>query len=311
MQDKLNYTFMMLKGLKHLLAVIFLIMVIYTGVKSQGPYIPPEKPKLVVGIIVEQLRYDQIERFSDRFGDRGIRRLLNEGTFYQNAAYQYMLTQSATAHATISTGTEPAWHGIVSDSWYFPLRNDLIYCTQDPDIYPVGGGYESGLHSPVHLKASTFTDELKMATQKKAKVFGIGLKEHAAIMSAGHAADAAYWYDTGTGNWITSTWYIDSLPAWINDFNAMRYPEAYLAKTWDMAGPPEYYYDCVPDTNIFELGFNGKNYFPYDLKKIRNEWISDYRDDMSLLMETPFGNTFTSNSFSFSNGFSQTYFSQD
>ena len=284
---------MMLKSLKQVLAVIILLVSAYTGVRGQGAYIPPEKPKLIVGIIVEQLRYDQIERFSDRFGDSGIKRLLNEGTFYQNAAYQYMLTQSATAHATISTGTEPAWHGIVSNSWYFPLRNDLVYCTQDPGIYPVGGGYESGLHSPVHLKVSTFTDELKMATQKEAKVFGIGMKEHAAILSAGHAADAAYWFDNGTGNWITSTWYVDSLPDWINDFNAMLYPEAYLDKTWDMKGPQEYYHDCVPDTNIYELGFNGKNYFPYDLKKIRNDWLTEHQDDLSLLRETPYGNTYT------------------
>ncbi len=279
--------------MERVLAFIFFIVSAYSGLNGQGAYIPPEKPKLIVGIIVEQLRYDQVERFSDRFGQRGIRRLLNEGTFYQNAAYQYMLTQSAPAHATISTGTEPAWHGIIANSWYLPLRNDLIYCTQDPGIDPVGGGYESGLHSPVHLMASTFTDELKMATRKKAKVFGVGLKEHAAILSAGHAADAAYWFDSSTGNWITSTWYLDSLPSWINDFNAMKYPEAYLAKTWDLSGPPEHYYDCVPDTNIFELGFNGNNYFPYDLKKIRNEWLTEHQDDVLLLRETPFGNTYT------------------
>ncbi len=291
--NEYNYIFMRIESLKRVLAPVFIILSVYTGLGGQGAYIPPEKPKLIVGIIVEQLRYDQIARFSDRFGEGGIRRLLNEGTFYQNAAYQYILTQSAPAHATISTGTEPAWHGITSNSWYLPLRNDLIYCTQDPGIDPVGGGYESGLHSPVHLQASTFTDELKKATRKKAKVFGIGLKEHAAILSAGHAADAAFWYDNSTGNWISSTWYIDSLPSWINDFNAMKYPEAYLAKNWDLAGPQEYYYDCVSDTSIFEIGYGGRNYFPYDLKKIRNERLTEHQDDMSLLRETPFGNTFT------------------
>ncbi len=282
-----------MEGLGRITAVVFMVLSVCTGLKGQGAYIPPEKPGLIVGIIVEQLRYDQIERFSNRFGEKGIRRLLKEGTFYQNASYQYMLTQSAPAHATISTGTEPARHGITSDSWYLPLRNELTYCTQDPGIDPVGGGYESGLHSPVHLQTSTFTDELKMATWKKAKVFGIGLKENSAILSAGHAADAAYWYDNSTGNWISSTWYIDSLPSWVNDFNAMRYPAAYLDRTWDLTGPPEYYYDCVPDSSIFEKGFGGKNYFPYDLKKIINKGQTGLIHDMSLIRETPFGNTYT------------------
>jgi len=281
-----------MEGLKNITAIIIITLSVYTVTRGQGAYIPPEKPKLIVGIIIEQLRYDQIERFSNRFSEKGIKRLLNEGTFYQNASYEYMLIQSAPAYATISTGTEPAWHGITSDSWYLPLRNELTYCTQDPGIDPAGGGYESGLHSPVHLKASTFTDELKMATWKKAKVFGIGLKEQSAILSAGHAADAAYWYDHSTGNWISSTWYIDSLPSWVNDFNAMKYPAAYLDKTWDLTGPPEYYYDCVPDSSIFEMGLGGKNYFPYDLKKI-SKGKTDLLHDMSLIMETPFGNTYT------------------
>ncbi len=282
-----------MEGLKSITAIIILILSVYTGSDGQGAYIPPEKPKLIVGIIVEQLRYDQIARFSDRFGDRGIRRLLNEGTSYQNAAYHYMLTESAPAHATIATGTEPSWHGITSDSWYLPLRNGLIYCTQDPGVGPAGGGYESRIHSPINMVSSTFTDELKMATWKEAKVFGIGLKEYSAILSAGHAADAAYWYENSTGNWISSTWYLDSLPSWVNDFNAMRYPVAYLNKTWNLTGPQQYYYDCVADTSLIEIGFDSKNYFPYDLKKMGNNVRINPLHDMSLIRETPYGNSLT------------------
>ncbi len=123
-----------------------------------------------------------------------------------------MLTQSAPGHATIATGTEPSQHGIASDNWYLPLKNELIYCTKDLSVDPVGGSYESGLHSPVNLQASTFSDELKMATNKKAKVFSVGLKENPVIFSAGHSADGAYWYDKTSGTWMSSTYYIDSLP---------------------------------------------------------------------------------------------------
>jgi predicted AlkP superfamily pyrophosphatase or phosphodiesterase len=270
-----------------------LVLIVYAGLNGQGAYIPPDKPKLVVGIIVEQLRYDQIERFRNRLGQNGIRRLLNEGTSYQNAFFQYMLTQSAPGHATISTGAEPAWHGITSDSWYLPLRNEIIYSTRDQNVKSAGGSPESGQYSPVNLQASTFTDELKMASGKKAKVFSIGLKEQSVILSAGHAADAAYWFDNTSGSWMSSTWYIDSLPAWVNDFNAMKYPAALINGKWELIRPMQDYFDCVHDTNSFEAGFNGKNYFPYDLTKTGGKGKKETTQDLSLIRETPFGNTLT------------------
>lgn len=282
-----------MEGLKNVAAITLILIFFYSISHGQAAYIPPEKPKLVVGIIVEQLRYDQIARFSDRYGDKGIRRLMNEGTSFRNASYQSMLMESAPAHATISTGTEPSWHGITSDSWYFPLRNELVYCTQDPGVDPAGGGYEAGLHSPLHMVASTFTDELKMATSNEAKVFGVGLKEHTAILSAGHAADAAYWYENSTGNWISSTWYIDSLPSWVNDFNAMLYPLSYLTRIWDLSRPMHCYYDCVSDTSLTEIGFDGRNYFPYDLKKLNNNMKINPLRESSFIRETPYGNSLT------------------
>ena len=261
--------------------------------KGQGAYIPPEKPKLVVGIVVEQLRYDQIERFRARLGENGIRKLLNEGTSFQNATFQYMLLQTAPGYATIATGTEPSYHGITSDSWYLPLKNELIYCTKDLSVNPVGGSYESGLHSPVNLQASTFSDELKMATNGKAGVFASGLKENPVIFSVGHAADGAYWFDNTSGTWMTSTYYTDSLPGWIDDFNAMKYPEMYLNNLWELSRPLSDYFDCRNDTSKYEIGFNGINYFPYDLKKLNNRRRSSSGHDYSLFRETPFGNTYT------------------
>jgi predicted AlkP superfamily pyrophosphatase or phosphodiesterase len=274
-------------------ATILLLIFSFTGLMGQGAYIPPDKPKLIIGIVVEQLRYDQVEKFRSKFCENGIRKLLNEGTFFQNASFQYMLTQSAPGHTTISTGAEPSLHGITSDSWYLPLKNEQIYCTKDASVNPAGGSYESGLHSPVNLQVSTFSDELKMATNRKSKVFAVGLKENSSIFSAGHAADAAYWYDNTTGTWMTSSYYIDSLPSWVNDFNALNYPEKYLTNSWTLLRPYQDYSDCISDTNKFEAGFNGQNYFPYDLKKLSTRGKAGTDRDYSFLRETPFGNTVT------------------
>jgi predicted AlkP superfamily pyrophosphatase or phosphodiesterase len=274
-------------------AAVFLAFTINNGLTGQGAYLPPEKPLLVVGIVVEQLRYDQLEKFRNRLGENGIRKLLNEGTFYQNASFQYILTQSAPGHATIATGAEPAFHGITSDSWYLPLKNELVYCTKDVSVDPAGGSIESGLHSPVNLQASTFSDELKIATNSKAKIFSAGLKENSAIFTAGHAADGAYWYDNSKGNWISSTWYLDSLPSWVNDFNAMKFSETLLNNVWNLSRPLQDYSDCQPDTSKFESGLGGVTYFPYDLRKLSLKGKSGSQRDYSLLRETPFGNTLT------------------
>ena len=274
-----------------IIASVLLITTGYASVMGQG-YVPPDKPRLIVGIIVEQLRYDQIEKFRGRLSENGIRRLLNEGTNFQNASFEYMLTQSAPGYATISTGTEPSLHGITSDNWYLPLRNELIYCTKDLAVNPVGGSYEAGLHSPVNLQASTFSDELKMATNRKAKVFSVGIKESSAILSAGHSADGVFWFDNTSGTWMTSTYYAPALPAWVTDYNALDLPVSFLNSQWTLSRPVEDYSDCLPDTNVHELGFGGINSFPYDLKKLSSKAAA--RRDFSMLRETPYGDSFTS-----------------
>jgi predicted AlkP superfamily pyrophosphatase or phosphodiesterase len=278
---------------KKIFVIGLLLISVILKLSGQGAYLPPDKPRLVIGIVVEQLKFDQLEKFRDRLGENGIKRLINEGTYFRNASFEYMLTQSAPGHATISTGTEPSSHGITSDNWYLPLKNELIYCTNDISVNPVGGSYESGLHSPKNLQASTFSDELEMASNKKAKVFGIGLKESSAIFSAGHSANGAYWFDNTTGSFMSSTYYIDSLPPWVNDFNAMKFADSFLNNPWNLLRPTSYYSDCVADSNGFEKGFNGKNYFPYDLKKLRSKGVFNARNDYSLIRETPFGNSLT------------------
>lgn len=278
--------------MKRYIAIILLILV-FAKLSGQGAYLPPDKPRLVIGIVVEELKYDQLEKFRDRLGDNGIKRLINEGTYFKNASFEYMLTQSAPGYATISTGAEPSAHGITSDDWYTPLRNELINCTKDISVNAVGGSFEAGLNSPVNLLVSTFSDELKVSSNGNAKVFGVGLRESSAIFSAGHAANAAYWFDNTTGTWMSSTYYLESLPVWVNDFNAMKFSDTYLNSVWNPLRPAKDYVDCLPDSNSFEAGFNNINYFPYDLKKLRSKNMFSSKNDFSLLRETPFGNSFT------------------
>lgn len=272
-----------------------ILTTIFFGVAGQGAYIPPDKPKLIIGIVVEQLRYDQLEKYRDKFGENGIKKLLNEGTLYKNATYQYILTQSAPGYATISTGTEPSFHGITSDNWYLPLRNELIYCTKDVNVKPVGGSFDNGLQSPLNLLSSTFSDELELSTNNQSKVYGVGTKDYSSILSTGHAGDAAFWYDNVTGTWMTSSYYMKSLPAWVNDFNALMMPESYLNGLWNTLQPKDFYWQCQPDSNAYESGFNGVSYFPYDLKKLSTigAGILNKKRDYSLLNETPFSNSFT------------------
>ncbi|MDX9812237.1 MAG: alkaline phosphatase family protein [Bacteroidales bacterium] len=267
--------------------ILIIIFCFSESLSGQGAYLPPDRPKLVIGIVVEQLRFDLVEKFRDRLSENGIKRFLNEGTYFRNASYEYMLTQAAPGFATIATGTEPAYHGITSDSWYVPLKNELIYCTGDISVNPVGGSYEAGLHSPVNLQASTFSDELRISTGGRSKIFGVGMKESAAILSAGHAANGAFWFDNISGTWMSSTYYMNTLPVWVNDFNSMRYAYDYLSEPWTLLRSTEFYADCLPDSNKYETGFNGLNYFPYDFTKIGQKQGRNDRPDFTLFREGP------------------------
>ncbi len=261
---------------------------------AQSAYIPPEKPRLVIGIVVEQLRFDQLERIWNTLPDDGLKRLVNEGTYYRNVSLDYLSTQAGPGYATISTGATPAQHGITSDSWFHPFNDQIIYCVQDPEAAAVGGTFETGLFSPVNLLSSTFADELEMSSCGVSKVYGIGMKEMGAILTAGHAADGAFWYDDRTGTWMSSNYYGPQLPGWLMDLNAMMMPGQYLNQPWTPLLDPALYPGCQPDSSEMEKGFNGQSWFPYDLKKLStNGRLLRTERDYSILRETPFADDFT------------------
>jgi predicted AlkP superfamily pyrophosphatase or phosphodiesterase len=280
-------------NMKNIRFILPLLIISHT-LSGQTAYIPPDKPRLVIGIIVEQLRYDQLERMRSVLPDNGFNRLVSEGTFYHNASYDYLLTQAAPGFATISSGTSPSFHGIISDTWYHPFNDQMIYCVQDPEVSPVGGSFETGLFSPGNLLSSTFSDELQLASCGAAKIYGIGIREMGAILTAGHAADGAFWYDDRTGTWMSSTYYAKELPAWLKDLNALMMPLQYLNQSWTPLKDPALYPGCQIDSSAFERGFDGRTWFPYDLKAMSTEGkLLNAKRNLSLLRETPFADDFT------------------
>ncbi len=270
----------------------FLLISLAAG--AQSAYIPPDKPKLVIGIIVEQLRYDQLERVWSILTDKGLKRMVSEGTYYRNASIDYLSTQAAPGFATISTGATPSVHGITSDTWFHPFNDEMIFCVQDPGAGAVGGSFETGLFSPANLLSSSFADELQMSACGGSRVYGIGIREMGAILTAGHAADGAYWYDDRTGTWMSSNYYMQSLPPWLMDLNAMLLPGQYLNNPWQPLTDPLLYPGCQADTSALERGFNSQTWFPYNLREMSTKGkLLNITRDYSLLRETPYADDFT------------------
>ena len=187
-------------------------------------------PKLVVVIVIDQFRGDYLERYHDQFGDAGFRVLLDHGAYFPNCNYNYANTRTAPGHATLFTGAYSNGHGIVANEWWDQKKKRMVTSVEDDDTKLVGAEDKAGA-SPHNLMADTLGDELKLATQGKARVFGISLKDRAAILPAGFAADGAYWIEPKTGAWVTSTYYRESLPQWVKDFNSSR-PAKYWDREW-------------------------------------------------------------------------------
>ncbi len=279
-----------MKKLPFILLVLFLIQEIAHSQSSTR--IPSEKPKLIVGIIVEQMRHDYINKYWDKFGEGGFKRLLNEGTYCKNANFNYLFTQTAVGHATIATGTTPSYHGIVSEEWYVRLKDKVVNCVIDEKEKTVGGSYEAGLMSPKQLLTTTIGDEIRLASFGKSKVMAISLQGKSAILSAGQTASAAYWYDDESGNWVTSSYYMKELPKWVKEFNDKKIADLYMTRSWETKYPiADYANRCLPDDNKYEIGIDGKRTFPYNLALMGASDRS--KKKFSLLRYTPFGNNYT------------------
>ena len=268
--------------------LFLLLLVIALGVQSQQDQ-PYKQPKLVVGIVVDQMRYDYLTRFWNEFGDGGFKRLVNEGFLSKNHHYNYIPTVTAPGHTSIYTGTTPVVHGILGNNWYDKFTKQRVYCADDTD-YPDFGTEGTGGKAPTRLLSTTITDQLRLHYQFNSKVIGVAIKDRGAIFPVGHTANAAYWFEGGsTGNWITSSYYVDRMPDWVNEFNSSSKVEAYK-KTWNTLNPIDEYEESGSDTNNYEELFVGEkdSRFPHQIGKY---WIEN--DEFDVLSETPYGNSIT------------------
>jgi predicted AlkP superfamily pyrophosphatase or phosphodiesterase len=247
------------------------------------------KPKLVVGIIVDQMRWDYLYRYYDKYQNGGFKRLLNEGYSCENAMINYIPTVTAIGHTTIFTGSVPSMHGIAGNDWLDPKTGKSIYCTEDSTVQSIGvTNSKSGKMSPRRLLSTTITDELRLATNFQSKVVGISLKDRAAILPAGHNPTAAFWIDDASGKFISSSYYLKSLPEWVDNFNNSNPIDKLLVNGWSTLLPIEQYTESTADEVSWEGTFKGnsKAVFPYDLAKA-------YATDHGTLRQMPFGNTLT------------------
>jgi hypothetical protein len=188
-------------------------------------------PKLIVVIVIDQFRGDYLERYHDQFGEAGFRLFLDHGAYFPNCFYNYANTRTAPGHSTLFTGAYSNGHGIAANEWWDPKKKKMVTSVEDDETKLVGVSDSKPGASPHNLLADTLGDELKLATQGKARVFGVSLKDRAAILPAGFAGDAAYWIEPKSGAWITSSYYRNDLPRWVQDFNSSR-PAKYWDREW-------------------------------------------------------------------------------
>jgi len=247
------------------------------------------RPKLVVGIVVDQMRWDYLYRYYDRYSENGFKRLLNEGFSCDNTQIDYIPTNTGPGHSCIYTGSVPALHGIAGNDFIVQSTGLSMYCAQDTSARSVGAPETAaGQMSPRNLLTNTVTDELRLATNFRSKVIGIALKDRGGIFPAGHTANAAYWLDDKTGNWITSTYYMKDLPQWVKDVNDQKLAETYLKNDWNPAYPIDTYVQSTPDASKYEGKFKGA-----DTTTLPVKTSAMYKGNLSLIRATPAGNTFT------------------
>ena len=237
-------------------------------------------PKLVIGIMVDQMRWDYLYRFQSRFSEHGFKRILREGFSCENTLIPYAQTVTAAGHASVYTGSVPSINGIMGNDWYDRSLNKYVYCTEDTAVAIVGGGKGDPM-SPKNLKTTTITDELELATNFRSKVIGVAIKDRGSILPAGHSADGAYWYDGATGNFVSSTWYMKQLSPWADAFNQRKVVDSLYRQNWNLSYPFASYAqsDITSDRYV-------NSPFP---RKLEGFVAKDY----GKIASTPSGNTLT------------------
>lgn len=246
-----------------------------------------ERPRLVVGIVVDQMRWDYLYRYQKRYVEGGFRRLLNEGFSCENTRLPYVPSVTAIGHTCIYTGSVPSIHGIAGNN--FVKDGKKVYCTDDATVKPVGTTSDAGLMSPRNMWVTTIGDEMKIASNGRTKVVGVALKDRASILPAGHNPNGAFWFDDQTGNFITSTYYMNDLPSWVKTFNGERIPDRYLSEKWNTLYDKSSYIESTADDTEYENGIKKgvKPTLPLNLPALYKKY------GYNIIRNTPFGNSLT------------------
>jgi predicted AlkP superfamily pyrophosphatase or phosphodiesterase len=267
-----------------LVAAIFFFTINYAQLSTNDSL---KRPKLVIGIVVDQMRWDYLYKFYSLYSNTGgFKRMLNNGFSCDNTFIPYTPTVTAAGHTSIYTGSVPAIDGVVGNIWFDKLQNKAVYCADDDTAKTIGANDASGKMSPRNLEVTTITDELRLATNFSSKVIGLSIKDRAAIFPAGHLANAAYWYDAENGDFISSSYYMNELPRWIKNFNKRNLTDSLYNLNWTLSLPANVYQQyCGNDEQPYERQPFGadQKHFPYTL-------TSFIKKDYTKIEATPYGN---------------------
>jgi predicted AlkP superfamily pyrophosphatase or phosphodiesterase len=272
--------------MKKLFAI--LLLTVQTGASYAQSNTSIPRPKLVVGMVVDQMRWDYLYRYYDRYDKDGFKRLLGEGFNCQNTFINYMPSFTAPGHTCIYTGSVPSIHGIAANDWIDNTTGKSWYCTEDTSVLPVGGSYKWGRMSPRNMLTTTVTDELRLGTNFRSRVYGVSLKDRGSILPAGHLANGAYWFDDSTGNFFTSDYYTQQLPEWLHRFNERKLADSFLKENWTLLYPENTYRHSLPDNNAYEGRFKGEqsSAFPHITAGFAGK-------DYNAIRKIPAGNALT------------------
>lgn len=246
------------------------------------------RPKLVVGIVVDQMRWDFLYRYYSKYSGNGFQRLLREGYSCENTHLNYIPTYTGPGHACIYTGSVPAIDGIAANDWYVRERKTDTYCVEDSTCSLVGVGKIKGNISPANLLTTTITDELRLATNLQSKVIAVALKDRSSVLPGGHIANAAYFMDYSASNFVSSSYYMKELPQWVTDFNNKKLVQKYLSQDWSTLLPLNQYTESTADDVAFEQAMTGeeKPVFVHRTSEIG-------KSKPEVIVATPFGNSIT------------------
>jgi predicted AlkP superfamily pyrophosphatase or phosphodiesterase len=263
------------------------ILLVQTGWAQQQneSQVAADAPRLVVNMVVDQMRYDYIPLYWDKFEEDGFKRLVNRGFSFENNHFNYFPTFTGPGHASIYTGATPSVNGVVGNAWYDRSIDRSMYVVSDSTVSPVGTDTDAGKMSPRNLLSTTVTDELKSASSES-KVIAVSSKDRGAVLAAGHLGDAAYWYEPESGKFVSSSWYVSELPGWVKSFNEKGLAKEFANSTWETLLPIEQYTASSADDRPFEGTFENEDapVFPHDLAANRG-------NEYGIVNSTPFGNT--------------------